>query len=238
MWNSVYPASIPSWHALVCFLRLVWTWNLYITRYKCMKSYGPGVRDWSRLHVNCQKFWIQNFALWAIPQCGYLSQSLKFSITLGHTSISAHISCAILWRCCLWCHSGKTCSEIWLLLHHEQFLWLDWIAYDFLAQTHHQMLLPWPFLSDLKSTTYIDINASFLQGFSVHIFTWGLHLALCSPFQRQHHSYFPAQPSPQTAKAVEYSLFVPGVQRPWNFYSQLTRRKWWGTSHVSSVSWG
>lgn len=33
-------------------------------------------------------------------------------------------------------------------------------------------------------------------------FTKGLHLALCSHFQSQHHSYFPAQHSPQTAKSV------------------------------------
>lgn len=120
---------------------------------------------------------------------GYPSQSLEFCITLGHLSISAYISYAILGRCCLWCHSGITCSEI---LHHEQFLWLNWIANDFLAQTHHQTLLPWPYLSDLQSRAYIEINASFPQGFPVHIFTWGLHLALCSHFQRQQHSLFPS----------------------------------------------
>lgn len=56
-WNSMYPASIPSWHALVCLLRLVWTLGMYITVCKCSKITD---REWE-IGVSCT---------WTAGSCG------------------------------------------------------------------------------------------------------------------------------------------------------------------------
>lgn len=91
-WNSMYSASIPSWHALVCFLGLVWTLSMYITIIKCMKNYGPEVRDWCKLYVNRWKFWMQTFTL----HCEPVSAGEPFnSVPTFHKTWNSASLCAI-----------------------------------------------------------------------------------------------------------------------------------------------
>lgn len=177
MWNSTYCATIPSWHTLVRFLRLVWTLNLYITVYKCMKNYGLEVKDWRRLFVNCWKFWMQTFTL----HCENISAGQPFhSVDTFHKTWNS----APLWATyesqpifhmpyCEDVACGVTVAKLAVKYSFyciiNSFLWLNWIAYDFLAWTYHQMLLPRSYLSDLKRTTYIEISGSFPQGLSVYI---------------------------------------------------------------------
>lgn len=131
---------------------------------------------------------------------------------------------------------AKLAVEIQLLLHHQQFLQLNWIAYNFLAQVRHQMLLHWPYLSDLKKTTHIELIGSFPWGLSVYVSDED-YILLFVAISRVNITLI-SQPSTliRQQKLFRSRCLCPEHTDTRHDYSLFTWRKLWETSHVSSVS--